>query len=353
MATKKPAKPRVKPSRKPSKPAKKRAAASKQRAKPSKKRAAAPAKRKPARQAKKTKPVKTAARKTRPLKAARRPARLSPPPAAPVCPAEVAGLERPVDAAAVDLTRLLERYRGGEHDAVWDELRRLGPMASTSPQLAYAEAVAVETMARVRTNLERIVERLKSSGYRFIYPALTAPAARVDEEIAKIEESIGVLPLSVKAFYRAVGSISLMGTHPDWKLSGYLFDDEHGGLKTAVGQVIYTDPLVVYPLDAKYTIAEHTDWKEWAEQGDRFRVTIAPDVYHKANVSGGGPYGVFIPDARADGEIDLDGRDTFFVDYLRDCLRWGGFPGLAAERDQSDPAILEFARRLAADLVSF
>lgn len=352
MAAKKPAKQRVKPVRKKAKPAKKKPA--KQRARSAAKRPAAPAKRKAVKPSKRAKPVKKApAKRRQPKPRAMKQAAVTAPSATRLSPAEIAGLERPVDAGALDITRLLERYRGGEHEAVWDELLRVGPMTETSPQHAVAEAVAAETMARVRTNLERVVERLKSAGYRFIYPALTAPAARVDEEIAKIEAAIGVLPVSVKAFYRTVGSISLMGTHPEWKFSGYLFDDEHGGLKSAAGLVVYTDPLVVYPLDAKYTIAEHTDWKEWAEEGDRFRVTIAPDVYHKANVSGGGPYGVFIPDARADGEIDLDGRNTFFVDYLRDCLRWGGFPGLAAGRDESDPAILEFARRLAADLVTF
>lgn len=56
-------------------------------------------------------------------------------------------------------------------------------------------------------------------------------------------------------------------------------------------------------------------------------VTIAPDDLHKADTSGGDPYEMAIPDLRADGELLNERHDLFFVDYLRLCFRFGGFPG--------------------------
>ena len=65
----------------------------------------------------------------------------------------------------------LERYRNGEHAQVWAELQALGARVRQEPYLADAEAVAAETMRRVRRNCERIVARLNVLGYVFgTYP---------------------------------------------------------------------------------------------------------------------------------------------------------------------------------------
>lgn len=55
---------------------------------------------------------------------------------------------------------------------------------------------------------------------------------------------------------------------------------------------------------------------------------MAPDRLHKANISGGAPYGFRLPDACADavfvGEVAMP-----FVDYLNLVFENGGFPGPA------------------------
>ena len=56
-------------------------------------------------------------------------------------------------------------------------------------------------------------------------------------------------------------------------------------------------------------------------------IAIAPDDLHKANISGGAPYEIAIPDLRADGELVNERHRLFFVDYLRLCFEFGGFPG--------------------------
>jgi len=86
------------------------------------------------------------------------------------------------------------------------------------------------------------------------------------------------------------------------------------------GGYFLPDPLVVFPL---HLLLEHSA----AGDANSGRISIAPDVYHKADFSGGAPYEMVLPDARADGELLNERHGLFFVDYLRLGFRWGGFPG--------------------------
>ena len=61
----------------------------------------------------------------------------------------------------------LERYKAGEHAAVWSELEALGAEVRQEPHWADACAVAAETMRRARHNVEVLIQRLDSAGYRF------------------------------------------------------------------------------------------------------------------------------------------------------------------------------------------
>lgn len=53
---------------------------------------------------------------------------------------------------------------------------------------------------------------------------------------------------------------------------------------------------------------------------------VAPDRLHKANISGGPPYGFRVPDGCAEG-IFVAEVAIPFVDYLNQVFRSGGFPG--------------------------
>ena len=57
------------------------------------------------------------------------------------------------------------------------------------------------------------------------------------------------------------------------------------------------------------------------------RVPLAPDYNHKYFVSGGGPYEITTPCPAIDAPFEGEWHDTTFVNYLRICLRWAGFPG--------------------------
>jgi len=176
-------------------------------------------------------------------------------------------------------------------------------------------------MQRVKTNVETIVERLHKIGYRFgRYPdgttlsyyvgPITPPVAGVGEKIAQLESLAGPVPLSLSASWEVVGAVDLTGfyeTLPE-----------------------FSDPPVVYPIEV--AIEEYRFWQEWcaydgAAIAGSYRVPMAPDEYHKDNVSGGAPYEISLPNRAIDAELENEWHETTFVEYLRVCFKWGGFPG--------------------------
>jgi hypothetical protein len=75
---------------------------------------------------------------------------------------------------------------------------------------------------------------------------------------------------------------------------------------------------------------------------------LPPDDLHKSNVSGGEPYEIGVPDPAADARVLNERHDLLFVDYLRLCFRFGGFPGyegrtgLPPEIDRLREGLVEF-----------
>jgi hypothetical protein len=69
--------------------------------------------------------------------------------------------------ASLESGNLLRRYQAGEHEAVWADMRALGPRVREAPHFEDAWAVARETMRRARHNVELIIRRLDEIGYRF------------------------------------------------------------------------------------------------------------------------------------------------------------------------------------------
>jgi hypothetical protein len=92
------------------------------------------------------------------------------------------------------------------------------------------------------------------------------------------------------------------------------------------------DPLVVDPPEG--ALSDSYGY----EQGEEIFVGLAPDDFHKDNVSGGDPYGLELPNPSADFFLMYTPYDLFFVPYLRHAiLRWGGFPGLEGQRIAFEP----------------
>ena len=219
----------------------------------------------------------------------------------------------------------LERYRAGECEQVWNDLQILGSRVRHEPDASQAQAVATETMRRVRRNCERLISRLQSLGYVFgTFPdgtrrsytlqPLTIPSDTLRADCAELAAEAGPLPLSLVTFWQEVGAIDLVGMHPAWP----------DGL----------DPLVVDPPEAALSFL--FDEEEDADLGHF--AGLAPDDLHKDNTSGGDPYGVRLPNPAADFLFEYERHGLLFVPYLRFALlQWGGFPGLEGRGIRFDP----------------
>lgn len=226
----------------------------------------------------------------------------------------------------------LERYQNGEYEQVWKELQSLGADVRNEPYLSQAQAVAAETMRRVRRNCEKIASRLQKMGYVFgtfpdgtrrsyRVPPLTPPSARMQADIEELTTEAGPLPLSLTAFWQEVGAVDFVGMHRSWP----------NGL----------DPLVVDPPEGPLS--------DLYDEGEGIFVALAPDDFHKDNVSGGDPYGLELPNLAADFLFMYERHELLFVPYLRlAILRWGGFPGLDGEDMEFEPLA-----QLTADLEMF
>jgi hypothetical protein len=202
---------------------------------------------------------------------------------------------------------LLDRYLGGEHEAVWHDLVALGDAVREDPHAADALAVAYETMGRVEANVRTVSGRLTQLGFTKSDGPLHAPPNRgVDTQIQELQKVAGTLPISLRAFYEIVGSV-------DW--NGQLA----GLLPSTRPQV--ADPFVVLPIEAAIETARY-----FADAKEKW-ILIAADGLMKANTSGGDPYQIEVPNASADGVLRFECHDLNFVEYLRLVFRFGGFPG--------------------------
>jgi len=212
----------------------------------------------------------------------------------------------------------IERYRKGEYVQVWSDLFALGEQVSQEPLLYQAVAVSRETMKRVRYNIQLLIPRLSKIGFRFENPqsAFCPPSSNITHLIAETEQISGKIPLSIHSWYEIVGSVSFMGMHPEWN---QYFEGE-----------FLPDPLVVFPLESVLEECNHKNWEQnmFSTQAiDLYHLAIAPDKYHKSNISGDEPYCIELPSPSIDAILVGERHNTTFVNYLRLCFQWGGFPG--------------------------
>lgn len=236
---------------------------------------------------------------------------------------------------------LFDRYLAGEHEQVWKELIALGEKVRSEAHAVDALAVAYETMHRVEQNVRTLAFRLRDLGYNFVYPGssgglfglrkpkahepIVAPPADVTKKIAELEEQVaGPIPLSLRAFLEVVGEVNLNGDHPTIAPK----DSD-----------IAPDPLMVCDIEGALALTSE-DYRD--EDEDRISLDFAPDALHKANVSGGSPYSIRLPNGSADAPVEDAPHEVTFVEYLRIAFRWGGFPGW--EGRANPPAELEQLR---------
>jgi len=238
----------------------------------------------------------------------------------------------------------LDRYLQGEHQRVYDELLALGEV-SLEPSV-HAEALAVmnEIMRRVRYNVEHILlPKLHAIDYRFgdgmldepdklsdtqraavlaKYPLFLPPDPEAPHLLQTIEQIVGrPIPLSLKCWYQQIGTVNLIGAFPPAliRAGAQAFPQHYKRGYTLDPLYIEQVEQVLKEVQFEFTPTEY-------EYG--WVLPLSLDGEFKYGYSGGGSYGL----ALASNVVDVffrGGKHTApFVDYLRFCLKQGGFPGL-------------------------
>lgn len=126
-----------------------------------------------------------------------------------------------------------------------------------------------------------------------------------------MESIAGTLPLTIKAFWRTLGSISLVGFKEGWP--------------------DFSDQLVVASLDDNIESIE--EWQEFKKEcdehtNDPYILFISPDDNQKDNCEGGQFYNIELPCPTVDGLVKDAPSETTFIDFLREAFEAKGFPGL-------------------------
>ena len=226
--------------------------------------------------------------------------------------------------------QLLARYRSGQFEAVWREMRSFSHVDGEFRDEVLE--VAQETMRRVARNADLITARLQAAGWRALTGRLrTLPSPDDVEVFEKIGSIAGSpVPPSLRAFWTIVGGI-------DW-VWNYHLEQATPDLGVAI-PMADKDPLYVDPPSVASHVFEY--WEGQRDQRDPdlvdpFALDLAPDFYHKADISGGAPYGIELPFFGADPLFANEAHGLPFVDYLRLAFRWAGFPGLEAHADRAD-----------------
>lgn len=184
----------------------------------------------------------------------------------------------------------LARYRDGGRDEVWTEMRELGQDISDPPWAGEAQPVV----------------------------AFCPATETADDQARWLVEQFGAVPMALLSWVRLVGDVWLVGTHPEWP------------------DAAAADPLVIEVEGSrlpnspirKYFEEDFAAWREWSAvdpEVEPFVLPMAPDRFHKDNVSGGAPYGVVLPDGSVDGTFVAD-TAVPFVAYLNHVFMSGGFP---------------------------
>jgi hypothetical protein len=166
------------------------------------------------------------------------------------------------------------------------------------------------------------------------------PAAQLRE----LEDQVGMLPLSVRAWYEVGGGVHLVGVHPGWvqllaeaglvdesfwergfwELGGYAaFEPE-----ASRHPMLQLEPLLIDALGGHGPFGTDVLFSHPVADG-RYSLALTPNVQNAYLEQGqdGFSYTIEVPCACADAPLVHERHNTTFVNYLRICLRWAGFPG--------------------------
>jgi hypothetical protein len=252
-----------------------------------------------------------------------------------------------------------KRYINGEERQVWLELIEISKNTDCNEFDKDIFAVLDTTMQRVKHNIEIIVDRLGNFGYVFkenvepdnkkhpiIYQSANESNKDIIKKMTKELAKWGNIPLSFRSFYENISCINLIGYFPQW----YNQEREE--------TLFLLDPLWIYEINSSYKYClwfseNNVEMKQDDENG-LYYYPFSSDEYFKEGISGAGFYGIYLNSKTLiDGNIYGFGIDITFMDYLRLCFRWAGFPALQWLQDEIhfDDPVLQFIKKISKDLL--
>jgi hypothetical protein len=210
---------------------------------------------------------------------------------------------------------LLERYLQGDTVQVYEEIERMGQNAFERNNLPEVKAVLTETMNRVAYNLDVIYVALVDEKYcfkknprqDFEFPLLK-PRWGTQLRIRRLERAVrtfGYIPLSLKIFYKIVGSCN------------FAWDYDANDKIPWEG----ADPIQISPITDLLAEAKQIELDD-----EPIGLPASADYYHKDNISGGPPYSVELTaKPQVDSLFLYEEHETTFVNYLRITMENCGF----------------------------
>jgi hypothetical protein len=213
---------------------------------------------------------------------------------------------------------LVARYENGDHQGVWNDVAAVAHLDGL--WRAEAEQVAAVTMERVRRNAECLTTALIARGWPVsLEQALPGPAPDVEDRLKELEQLTGsAAPPALAAYWRIVGMIDLVPR-----------DTWDAPFPPGVPErLTLADPLEIGDLsNGWYSVDE---WQAEAEElhpelAGPLEFDIAADYLHKANISGGAPYSVWLSNVGADPLVRHEKHGLAFTDYLRRAFKGKGF----------------------------
>ncbi|MEU9131002.1 hypothetical protein AB0D08_23370 [Kitasatospora sp. NPDC048540] len=247
------------------------------------------------------------------------------------------------------MTSYHRRYADGEHEAVWAELRALGPVPDALRE--DVAAVAESTMLRADRQIGRIEEQLAGLGFVPAWLVRERPTGDCLAALDRLAAEIGRLPAAYEAGLRVLGGVSFVGDCAALGL-GHRYP-------AAAGPPRHVAPLYPDPLWLPSVECLREEWEEYRKDAGEYPDLPPEDGFHqgfpdtphradgprRANVSGAG-FDLALPDDCADPVVDgVGGRPGItLVGYLRTSIAWGGFPGWSFAAPERVPPALAALR---------
>jgi hypothetical protein len=203
---------------------------------------------------------------------------------------------------------------------------------------AVMSAMTLESLSTCAEAITILSGNLKKLGYVWV-SSEPIPANELEGNIRMIQAKTGLaVPKILVTFWNVIGGISFVDLEHYRHVS---FWQKH----KIIAPQGFADGLHVYTCNrewASYICDEYEEWQndDQRDEAEEFLLDLSPDGYHKDNISGGEPYGVFAESAwkpiwqyfewsGAVKPVTALADPPDFLSYLRTTvLECAGFPGL-------------------------